>query len=123
MKDRKRTPRELILALLIVSVLGIVIYDEKQSEWSEGQDEFELSYGGYSEENAFEVLEHVIYDQERGNMIGYDVLEISKLSEHTFYVRTDLLELELDIKDGYGHTGYRLTEYNSGRELVVSVDY
>lgn len=120
MKDKKRTPREIILALLILSFLGIALYNSEQSS----RDEFELSYdGGYSEDNAFEVLEHVIYDQERGNMIGHDVLEISKLSEHTFYVRTDLLELELDIKDGYGHTGYRLTEYNSGRELVVSVNY
>lgn len=53
-------------------------------------------------------------------MICCDVLETSKLSEHTLYVRRDLVELELDSDDC---TGYRLTEYSTGRDLVESINY
>lgn len=118
----------MIMIILIIAVPGIYNIYQNESEYQSGsgsiEDTFQSAYDqGYSEENAIEVLEHVIYNQERGDQIGYDVYELNKRSEYTFYVRTELMEIELEIKDGDGHTSYRLTEWHSGRELVVSVDY
>ena len=118
----------MIMIILIIAVPGIYNMYQNESEYQSGsgsiEDTFQSAYDqGYSEENAIEVLEHVIYNQERGDQIGYDVYELKKRSEYTFYVRTELMEIELEIKDGDGHTSYRLTEWHSGRELVVSVDY
>ncbi|WED55891.1 hypothetical protein OE059_03265 [Exiguobacterium profundum] len=118
----------MIMIILIIAVPGIYNIYQNESEYQSGsgsiEDTFQSAYDqGYSEENAIEVLEHVIYNQERGDQIGYDVYELKKRSEYTFYVRTELMEIELEIKDGDGHTSYRLTEWHSGRELVVSVDY
>ena len=117
---------KLVLAFAIVTVVITalqVIRDEYLYEEVSIEERFQSAYEGYSEENAIGVLDHVIYNQERGFQIGYDVYEVNKLTENTFYVRTELMEIELEIKGGDGHTGYRLTEWNSGRELVVSVDY
>ncbi|WP_312048557.1 hypothetical protein [Exiguobacterium profundum] len=118
----------MVMIILIIAVPGIYNMYQNESEYQSGsgsiEDTFQSAYDqGYSEENAIEVLEHVIYNQERGDQIGYDVYELKKRSEYTFYVRTELMEIELEIKDGDGHTSYRLTEWHSGRELVVSVDY